>query len=108
METTQVIKRFLVASLAMWGIPLIILHVFNKHIKPGMAALSPRWHTLCSGCLAVLSVNVIIALYIVMAMREPKLAAEPQPDPTFASRARLSLQQTHLDDSTSKTNKKTE
>ena len=58
----------------------------------GNIAMSQKWHTLLSGLLAVLSVNVVIAVYIVMAMREPRSKAEPEPDPVFASRARSSLQ----------------
>ena len=54
--------------------------------------MSQKWHTLISGLLAVLSVNVVIAVYIFMAMREPKSKAEPEPDPVFASRARSSTQ----------------
>ncbi|MCO5572505.1 hypothetical protein L7F22_026260 [Adiantum nelumboides] len=99
METTQVMKRFVGASLAMWGFPLLILHLFNNVVKSGMTALSPRWHTICSGCLAVLSVNVVIAIYIIMAMREPRLVVEPHPDPTFVSRARESLFQTCQEES---------
>eukprot|EP00250_Pteridium_aquilinum_P007029 c16827_g1_i1 orf=444-770(-) len=108
METAQVIKRFLLTSLAMWGSPLLILYAFNKYVKPGMAALSPRWHTVCSGLLAVFSVNVVIAIYILMAMREPRSGAESQPDPAFVSKARSSLQQAHQEELTSETNKKNE
>ncbi|KAI5065720.1 hypothetical protein GOP47_0020415 [Adiantum capillus-veneris] len=106
METAQVMKRFLGASLAMWGFPLLILHLFNRFVKPGMAALSPRWHTICSGCLAVLSVNVVIAIYIVMAMREPRSVAEPHPDPTFVSRAKASLLQACQEEQDSEREKK--
>lgn len=108
METVQVIRKFSLTSLAMWGFPLLILYVFNKYVEPGMASLSPRWHTICSGCLAVFSVNVVIAIYIVMAMREPRSVAEPQPDPTFVSRARSSLLQTQQEGLSSEMNKKDE
>ncbi|KAH7440878.1 hypothetical protein KP509_03G015100 [Ceratopteris richardii] len=88
METAQVIKRFVITSIAMWGFPLFILHLFNNHVKSG---LSPRWHTVCSGFLAVLSVNVAIGVYIIMAMRDPSTVTEPQPDPVFVSKAKESL-----------------
>lgn len=104
----KVIRKFVVASVAMWGFPLLILYVFNKFVRPGMAVLSPRWHTICSGCLAVFSVNVVIAIYIVIAMREPRLLAEPQPDPTFTSRARSSLQQAQRKGLPSEVDKKDE
>ncbi|KAA8544724.1 hypothetical protein F0562_019572 [Nyssa sinensis] len=45
--------------------------------------------TLLSGFLAVLSVNIVIAVYICMAMKEP--SDKHEPDPAFLAEAKASL-----------------
>ena len=47
--------------------------------------------TLVSGFLAVISVNVVIAFYIYLAMREP--ADKHEPDPKFLAEAKASMNQ---------------
>lgn len=58
--------------------------------------LSPYSQTLLGGFLAVISVNVVIAFYICMAMKEPSYKHEP--DPAFVAKAKASLNQSKLDD----------
>lgn len=57
----------------------------------GADNLSPYSATLVSGFLAVISVNVVIAFYIILAMREP--ADKHVPDPKFLSEAKASMNQ---------------
>ncbi|OIV90293.1 hypothetical protein TanjilG_13148 [Lupinus angustifolius] len=57
----------------------------------GTADLSPYSVTLVSGFLAVISVNVVIAFYIYLAMREP--ADKHEPDPKFVADAKDSVKQ---------------
>lgn len=57
----------------------------------GSADLSPYSATLLSGFLAVISVNIVIALYIYMAMKEPSYKHEP--DPAFVAEAKASVNQ---------------
>ena len=87
----QVLALFGVTSLLMWGLPLWVLYAFNTKLFPGSEGLSQQSATLWSGLLAVLSVNVVIVIYIVIALREKPVAATPQPDPAFLSRARASV-----------------
>ncbi|KAG0449500.1 hypothetical protein HPP92_027259 [Vanilla planifolia] len=87
-----VVQKFLFASVIMWIAPFIILYGFNYHIFPGSSELSSSSVTLVSGFLAVLSVNFVIVLYIVMAMKEPT-HPEHQPDPSFLAAAKASLNQ---------------
>lgn len=58
--------------------------------------LSPYSQTLLGGFLAVISVNVVIAFYICMAMKEPSYKHEP--DPAFVAKAKASLNQSKLDE----------
>jgi hypothetical protein len=47
--------------------------------------------TLVSGFVAVISVNIVIAFYIYLAMREP--ADKHEPDPKFLAEAKASINQ---------------
>ncbi|KAK9989476.1 hypothetical protein SO802_029715 [Lithocarpus litseifolius] len=86
-----VIKKFFVASMFMWMAPVAILYAFNHNLLPGSANLSPYSMTLVSGFLAVISVNVVIAFYIYMAMKEP--SDKHEPDPAFLAEAKASVNQ---------------
>lgn len=61
--------------------------------------------TLVSGFLAVISVNVVIAFYIYLALREPT-ADKPEPDPKFLAEAKASINQSTGDAQQSQTLKK--
>ncbi|KAI4332070.1 hypothetical protein L6164_017009 [Bauhinia variegata] len=87
----EVIKKFFIASMFMWAAPIAILYGFNHNLLPGSNNLSPYSMTLVSGFLAVISVNVVIAFYIYMAMREP--ADKHVPDPKFLADAKASVNQ---------------
>jgi len=87
----HVLALFGVTSLLMWGLPLWVLYAFNNQLFPGSEGLSQQSTTLWSGLLAVLSVNVVIVCYIILALREKPVRATPQPDPTFLSKARASV-----------------
>ncbi|KAK7246040.1 hypothetical protein RIF29_40897 [Crotalaria pallida] len=87
----KVVQKFVIASLFMWAAPFAILHAFNHHLLPGTADLSPYSMTLVSGFLAVISVNMVIAFYIYLAMREP--ADKHEPDPRFVAEAKDSVKQ---------------
>lgn len=66
----------------------------------GSIQLSPYSATLFSGFLAVISVNIVIAFYICMAMKEPSDKYEP--DPAFLAEAKASVSQStpvEIDDS---------
>jgi hypothetical protein len=54
--------------------------------------MSPSARTLASGFLAVISVNLVIGLFIFMAMKETP-HQEPQPDPTFLANAKARINQ---------------
>uniref|UniRef100_A0A5B7BQN3 Vacuolar ATPase assembly integral membrane protein VMA21 homolog n=1 Tax=Davidia involucrata TaxID=16924 RepID=A0A5B7BQN3_DAVIN len=84
-----VIKKFFIASMFMWITPIAILYGFNNNLLPGLTHLSPYSMTLLSGFLAVLSVNMVIALYICMAMKEP--SDKHEPDPAFLAEAKASV-----------------
>ncbi|XP_078433507.1 uncharacterized protein LOC144704835 [Wolffia australiana] len=85
-----VIQKFLLASVAMWMAPIGILLCFNHKIFPGSSLLSSSSVTLLSGFLAVISVNLVIVMYIIMAMREPP-TSQPQPDAAFLADAKASI-----------------
>ncbi|MQM01977.1 hypothetical protein Taro_034736, partial [Colocasia esculenta] len=87
-----VIQKFVFASALMWSAPIAILYGFNHKILPGSSQLSSSSQTLLSGFLAVISVNLVIVLYILMALKEPS-TSEPQPDPTFVADAKASISQ---------------
>lgn len=63
----------------------------------GLKDFSPYSMTLLSGFLAVISVNVVIAFYICMAMREP--SDKHEPDPKFLADAKASVQQGETENS---------
>ncbi|KAK9757790.1 hypothetical protein RND81_01G186000 [Saponaria officinalis] len=88
----QVVKRFFITSMFMWILPVAILYGFQHDLFPGLKNLSPYTQTLLGGFLAVISVNVVIASYICMAMKEPSHKHEP--DPTFVANAKASVNQT--------------
>ncbi|CAL9079037.1 unnamed protein product [Musa textilis] len=89
---SRVIKKFLIASMVMWIAPVAVLYGFNNHIFPeGTSQLSSSSQTLVSGFLAVISVNLVIVLYIIMAMKEPGSNREHQPDPAFLAEAKASI-----------------
>ncbi|CDO99409.1 unnamed protein product [Coffea canephora] len=86
----------------MWAAPVAILYGFNHNFFPGSTQLSPYSVTLLSGFLALISVNMVIAFYIYMAMKEPSYKHEP--DPRFLAEAKASIQKsesTELEDSSS-------
>lgn len=86
-----VIQKFFIASILMWIAPIAILYGFSHHFIPGSSNLSPYSMTLLSGFLAVISVNVVIALYICMAMKEP--SDKHEPDASFLADAKASVRQ---------------
>ncbi|XVF28513.1 hypothetical protein REPUB_Repub15cG0036000 [Reevesia pubescens] len=86
-----VIKKFFIASMFMWIAPTAILYGFNHNLFPGSANLSPHALTLLSGFVAVISVNIVIAFYIYMAMKEP--SDKHEPDPKFLADAKASVNQ---------------
>ncbi|OVA15700.1 Vacuolar ATPase assembly integral membrane protein VMA21-like domain [Macleaya cordata] len=57
----------------------------------GLTHLSSHSLTILSGLLAVISVNIVIAFYICMAMKEPSNKHEP--DPAFLAEAKASINQ---------------
>ncbi|RZR99474.1 hypothetical protein BHM03_00029022 [Ensete ventricosum] len=61
--------------------------------RSGTSQLSSSSQTLVSGFLAVISVNLVIVLYIIMAMKEPGSNREHQPDPAFLAEAKASIKQ---------------
>ncbi|KAH6765169.1 Vacuolar ATPase assembly integral membrane protein VMA21-like domain-containing protein [Perilla frutescens var. frutescens] len=75
----------------MFAAPMAILYGFNYNFLPGSSELSQEPMTLLSGILAVFSVNVVIAFYIYMAMKEP--SGKPEPDPKFLAQAKASIKQ---------------
>ncbi|KAJ8758724.1 hypothetical protein K2173_000445 [Erythroxylum novogranatense] len=101
-----VIKKFFVASMFMWVVPLAVLYAFNHDLVPGVTHLSPHSLTLVSGFLAVISVNVVIAFYIYMAMKEP--SDKHEPDPTFLAEAKASVNQSPVNDGESSKSQKKE
>ncbi|KAI3948510.1 hypothetical protein MKW98_019260 [Papaver atlanticum] len=86
----DVVRKFFTASMLMWIAPILILYGFNNNLFPGSSQLSL---TILSGLLAVISVNIVIAFYIYMAMKEPSNKHEP--DPTFLAEAKASIKQQH-------------
>ncbi|KAJ8439026.1 hypothetical protein Cgig2_028472 [Carnegiea gigantea] len=58
----------------------------------GFSHMSPYSQTLLSGLLAVVSVNIMLAFYVIMAMREP--SGRHEPDPVFVAKAKASIKQT--------------
>ncbi|XP_021970945.1 uncharacterized protein LOC110865919 [Helianthus annuus] len=101
----KVIEKFFIASMLMWAVPVAILIAFNKNLFPGSADMSPYSLTLLSGFLAVISVNIVIAFYIHLAMKEP--SEKHEPDPKFVSEAEAGVKHLVKSESSS-TNKKDE
>ncbi|KAG7034797.1 hypothetical protein SDJN02_04529 [Cucurbita argyrosperma subsp. argyrosperma] len=103
-----VITKFFIASLFMWITPIILLYGFNHNLIPGSTQLNPHSLTLLSGFLAVISVNVVIAIYIIMAMKEP--SSKHEPDPAFVAEAKASINQSpgKAEDPSQANNKKEE
>ncbi|KAL6192235.1 PREDICTED: uncharacterized protein LOC101295033 [Fragaria vesca subsp. vesca] len=102
-----VITKFFTASLFMWIAPVAILYGYNNNLIPGSSDLSPHTLTLLSGFLAVVSVNIVIAFYIYMAMKEP--SDKHEPDPAFLAEAKASINQSTADaGSSSQSSKKNE
>ncbi|MBA0813205.1 hypothetical protein Gohar_027077 [Gossypium harknessii] len=85
------VKKFFIASMLMWMAPLAVHYGFNHNLLPGLTNLSPHAMTLLSGFVAVISVNIVIAFYIYMAMKEP--CNKHQPDPKFLTHAKASVYQ---------------
>ncbi|KAL6198671.1 hypothetical protein ACLB2K_028460 [Fragaria x ananassa] len=92
----------------MWITPVAILYGYNNNLIPaGSSDLSPHTLTLLSGFLAVVSVNIVIAFYIYMAMKEP--SDKHEPDPAFLADAKASINQSTADaGSSSQSSKKEE
>ncbi|KAJ4835278.1 hypothetical protein Tsubulata_002795 [Turnera subulata] len=86
-----VIKKFFTASMFMWMIPVAILYAFQHNLLPGVNHLSSHTLTLLSGLLAVISVNIVIAFYIYLAMKEP--TDKHEPDAAFLAEAKASVNQ---------------
>ncbi|KAL6981287.1 hypothetical protein U1Q18_022917 [Sarracenia purpurea var. burkii] len=86
---SSVLKKFFIASMFMWVTPIAILYGFNHNLFPGSTYLSPYSMTLLSGFLAVISINVVIAFYICMAMKEP--SDKHEPDPAFLADAKATI-----------------
>eukprot|EP00271_Cylindrocystis_brebissonii_P021530 TRINITY_DN7746_c0_g1_i1.p1 TRINITY_DN7746_c0_g1~~TRINITY_DN7746_c0_g1_i1.p1 ORF type:complete len:125 (-),score=38.18 TRINITY_DN7746_c0_g1_i1:531-905(-) len=93
--TSSVMQRFTVTSMAMWASPLAILWAFHADWIPAVSDLSPENRTLLSGILAVVSVNVVIGIYIYLALKDPPNSATPQPDPRFVAAAQRSVDKLH-------------
>ncbi|TQD69329.1 hypothetical protein C1H46_045138 [Malus baccata] len=75
--------------------------------EAGVSDMSPYSLTLLSGFLAVISVNVVIAFYIYMAMKEP--SDQHKPDPAFLAEAEASVSKLKGDtDGSSQSSKKEE
>eukprot|EP00897_Mesotaenium_endlicherianum_P001753 jgi/Mesen1/1605/ME000134S00726 len=91
MALSDVISRFAMTSALMWIVPIAILYAFNNNLLPVIKSLSPEYQTLWGGLFAVAGVNVVIAIYIILALRDPPSAPEPQPDPVWAAKARAEL-----------------
>ncbi|KAK4356513.1 hypothetical protein RND71_025484 [Anisodus tanguticus] len=113
-----VVNKFFITSMIMWAAPIAILYAFNHNLIPGtydgyvtssppgaakcgcaellgyisgVTEMSPHSMTLVSGFVAVISVNVVIAFYICLAMREP--SDKHEPDPKFLAEAKASVKQ---------------
>jgi len=97
MGVKQVVALFVCTSLLMWALPLWLLYAFNNKLVPGSQELSSSSLTLWSGLLAVLSVNLVIVMYILLALREKPSVYSP--DPAFLSRAKASISDNKQDTS---------
>ncbi|XP_047338768.1 uncharacterized protein LOC124942330 [Impatiens glandulifera] len=86
-----VMEKFVIASMLMWMVPIAILYSFKYNLVPGITDMSSYSLTLLSGFGAVISVNIIIAFYIYMAMKEP--SEKHQPSDAFLAQAKASMRQ---------------
>ncbi|CAA0827805.1 Vacuolar ATPase assembly integral membrane protein VMA21-like domain [Striga hermonthica] len=86
-----VLIKFSIASICLLAAPVAILYGFNHKFFPGSSHISRESVTIWSGVLAVISVNVVIAFYIYMAMKEPSHKHEP--DHKFLADAKASIKQ---------------
>jgi len=87
-----VVTKFAVTSMVMWMAPVAIIYGFYYQVFPGVSQMSSSAQTLASGFLAIISVNLVIGLFIFMAMKEAP-HQEPLPDPTFLTNAKASINQ---------------
>lgn len=94
MDRGAVISRFTVTSAFMWALPLLVLLAFNQKQFTDLIGIPEEHTTLFSGLTAVLAVNVVMAVYIVMALRDAPTASQPQPDPAFVAAAQRSIEPT--------------
>ncbi|KAK9689982.1 hypothetical protein RND81_09G095900 [Saponaria officinalis] len=85
-------RKFFIASMFMWTLPIAILYGFQHAWFPGFSHISPYSLNLLSGLLAVVSVNVMLGFYIWMAMKEP--TGKHTPNPAFVAKARASMKPT--------------
>ncbi|KAL8158547.1 hypothetical protein V2J09_000084 [Rumex salicifolius] len=85
----RIVRKFFVASMFMWILPLAVLYGFQNTLLPGLMDMSSESRTLLSGLVAVVSVNMVIAYYIYLAMKEP--SEKHEPDSSFVAAARASL-----------------
>ncbi|CAN1120730.1 hypothetical protein LINPERPRIM_LOCUS921 [Linum perenne] len=67
------VNKFFITSMFMWMAPIAVLFAFNHDWLPGLSKLSPHTLTLLSGLVAVISVNIVMGLYIYIAVKEPVL-----------------------------------
>ncbi|CAI5489878.1 unnamed protein product [Closterium sp. Naga37s-1] len=94
--------RFAVTSVAMWVLPLAVLFsvkqdlsFLQRYFPSSLWAVLARSDpsappvdaTLWAGLAAVLSVNAVIAVYIILALRDSPVADQPHPDPAFVAAA---------------------
>ncbi|XP_051139146.1 uncharacterized protein LOC127256953 [Andrographis paniculata] len=87
----DIVNKFFIASVCMLAAPFAVLYGFKHKLLPGSADLSAEARTLWSGIVAVISVNVVIAFYIYMALKEP--SGKHEPDPKFVADAKASMTQ---------------
>ncbi|KAL2892517.1 Vacuolar ATPase assembly integral membrane protein vma21 [Bienertia sinuspersici] len=90
-SSAEVVKKFFITSVFMWVLPIAVIYGFQNNLFPGVEHISPYYQTLLVGFLAVISVNVVIVLYICMAMKEP--SDKHEPDPKFVAEAKASINQ---------------
>ncbi|GJP49173.1 hypothetical protein CLOM_g8417 [Closterium sp. NIES-68] len=94
--------RFAVTSVAMWVLPLAVLFSLKQDLSFLQSFVpAPIWSLLArsdpsappidatfwAGLAAVLSVNAVIAVYIILALRDSPVADQPHPDPAFVATA---------------------
>eukprot|EP00898_Chlorokybus_atmophyticus_P003813 jgi/Chlat1/4432/Chrsp29S04561 len=81
-----VVTRFAATSAALWCLPLCLFFFLNGQgldllsASLGFPPLDRSTKTTLSGVAAVVSVNVVIAWYVAMAMRTETPSGDPRPD----------------------------